>query len=69
VGAISVSGPRYRIEALGEAKILPALFKHAQALTTTLGGNVADPAFRGWHLAKPKARSAASREGTKRAKA
>lgn len=70
VGAISVSGPRYRIEALGEAKIVPVLLKQAQALTTTLGGNVMDPAFRGWHPGRPKAKAAASgRAVAKRAKA
>lgn len=71
VGAINVSGPRYRIEALGETKIVPALFKHAQALTTTLGGNVADPAFRGWHPGRGKAKAKASTgpESAKRARA
>jgi len=48
VGALSVSGPRYRIEALGEAKIVPVLFKHAQELTRSFGGNSAAPAFAGW---------------------
>jgi DNA-binding IclR family transcriptional regulator len=56
VGAISVSGPRYRIEALGEAKILPVLFKHAQALTKTLGGDPASPTFRAWTKPAPKSR-------------
>ena len=48
VGAISVSGPRYRIEALGEAKIVPVLFKHAHLLTRTFGGDINAPAFAGW---------------------
>lgn len=48
VGAISVSGPRYRIEALGEAKIVPVLFKHAQALTRTFGGDPEAMEFSGW---------------------
>ena len=44
-GALTVSGPRYRIEELGEARIVPVLFRHAQALTKTMGG---DPTlFRG----------------------
>jgi DNA-binding IclR family transcriptional regulator len=60
VGAISVSGPLYRIEALGEAKILPMLFKHAQALTKTLGGDPGAPAFRGWMKAPPKRAKAAA---------
>jgi DNA-binding IclR family transcriptional regulator len=54
VGAINVSGPRYRIEALGEAKIVPALFKYAQTLTTTFGGDASSPAFQGWRNYKPK---------------
>ncbi|HKX41745.1 MAG TPA: IclR family transcriptional regulator [Burkholderiaceae bacterium] len=56
-GAISVSGPRYRIEALGEAKIVPVLFKHCQALTRTLGGDVGAPSLSGWQptKARPKA--------------
>jgi DNA-binding IclR family transcriptional regulator len=36
-GALSVSGPRYRIEALGTARILPSLFKHAGDLSALLG--------------------------------
>ena len=68
VGAISVSGPRYRIEALGEAKILPSLFKYAQELTTTLGGDVADPAFSGWLLARGRKRAGAGSTGAKRAR-
>lgn len=58
VGAISVSGPRYRIEALGEAKILPSLFRYAQELTTTFGGNANDPAFSGWLQARSRKRAA-----------
>jgi DNA-binding IclR family transcriptional regulator len=68
VGAISVSGPRYRIEALGEAKILPALFKHAQALTATLGGDPMDPTFRGWQPKKGRGASGARRPAAKRSK-
>jgi DNA-binding IclR family transcriptional regulator len=68
VGAISVSGPRYRIEALGEAKILPVLFKHAQALTKTLGGDPANPAFRGWMKA-PAKRTAAKSAAAKKTRA
>ena len=48
VGALNLSGPRYRIEALGESRIVPVLFKHAQALTRTLGGDPSDLAFTGW---------------------
>lgn len=43
VGALSVSGPRYRLEALGTNRILPVLFKHAQALTHALGGRMPAP--------------------------
>jgi DNA-binding IclR family transcriptional regulator len=59
MGAISVSGPRYRIEALGEAAVLPVLFKHAQALTRTFGGDVAAPAFAGWSRKAVKPRATA----------
>jgi hypothetical protein len=31
------------VEAVGEAKIVPVLFKHAKELTRTFGGNVDDP--------------------------
>lgn len=48
VGAINVSGPRYRIEALGAEKILPPLFRYARELTATFGGNPAVAAFGGW---------------------
>ena len=59
-GAVSVSGPRYRIEALGEAKIVPVLFKHCQALTRTLGGDVDAPSLSGWR--KPKTPATAARQ-------
>jgi len=49
-----VSGPRYRIEAAGESRIVPVLFKHARELTRTFGGNVDDPTLMGWSA--PKAR-------------
>jgi DNA-binding IclR family transcriptional regulator len=69
VGAVSVSGPRYRIEALGEAKIVPVLFKHAQTLTRTFGGDPEAPELAGW-LKRPKsgktaASSRAPRPGPK----
>lgn len=48
VGALSVSGPRYRIEELGVKRVLPVLFKHAHALTRTLGGDPNVPAFATW---------------------
>ncbi len=48
MGALSVSGPRYRLEATGEAKIVPVIFKHARQLTQTFGGNVDDPSLIGW---------------------
>ena len=50
-GVVSVSGPRYRIEALGEPKIVPVLFKHCRALTRTLGGDVDAPQWSGWRKA------------------
>lgn len=62
VGALSVSGPRYRIEAAGEAKIAPVLLKYAKELTRTFGGNVDDPTLMGWNqprAAKPRRAKAA----------
>jgi DNA-binding IclR family transcriptional regulator len=38
-GAISVSGPRYRIESMGIAKILPTLIRCAKDLTGAMGGH------------------------------
>jgi DNA-binding IclR family transcriptional regulator len=51
MGALSISGPRYRLEAAGEETFLPVLFKYAKDLTQTFGGNVQDPALAGWNLA------------------
>jgi DNA-binding IclR family transcriptional regulator len=61
VGALSISGPRYRIEAAGEAKIVPVLFKHAKELTRLFGGNVDDPTLSGWGraVAEPRKRARA----------
>ncbi len=65
MGALSVSGPRYRLEALGEEALVAVLFRYAKELTHTFGGMAADPAFRGWNQppapAKKAARSAAGR--------
>jgi len=55
IGALSVSGPRYRIEAMGEDKIVPVLFKHARALTRTFGGDPNAPTCAGWTKATPPA--------------
>lgn len=38
-GALTVSGPRYRIEELTVERVLPVLFKHARDLTHAFGGN------------------------------
>jgi DNA-binding IclR family transcriptional regulator len=38
VGALTISGPKYRIESLGLERILPVLFKHAIELSRFLGG-------------------------------
>lgn len=59
IGALSVSGPRYRIEALGEDHIVPIMFKHARALTRTFGGDPSAPVFAGWSkVATPARRKA-----------
>jgi DNA-binding IclR family transcriptional regulator len=57
VGALSVSGPRYRIEAVGEARIVPVLFKYAKELTRTFGGEIDDPTLSGWHLTRVAGRA------------
>jgi hypothetical protein len=59
VGAVSVSGPRYRIEAAGEARVVPILFKYAKELTRTFGGNVDDPTLAGWNLPRAGAKGGA----------
>jgi DNA-binding IclR family transcriptional regulator len=56
VGALSVSGPRYRIEAAGEAQIVPVIFRFAKQLTRTFGGNPDDPTLLGWNQPKGAAR-------------
>jgi DNA-binding IclR family transcriptional regulator len=38
-GALAVSGPRYRLEALGLKPVVPVLIKHAIDLTRTFGGD------------------------------
>ena len=60
MGALSVSGPRYRLEATGEDKIVPVLFKHARQLSATFGANVDDPSLMGW---APPASATRSRSG------
>jgi DNA-binding IclR family transcriptional regulator len=59
IGALSVSGPRYRIEALGVQSIVPVLFRHARNLTRVMGGNADLPQFSAWHRAPKLARSPA----------
>jgi DNA-binding IclR family transcriptional regulator len=39
IGALTISGPKYRIEAVGVDKMLPVLFRHAIDLTRVLGGD------------------------------
>jgi len=38
-GALTISGPRYRMEDLSSDKVLPILFKEARELTRAFGGN------------------------------
>ena len=56
IGALSVSGPKYRIEVLGVERILPVLFKHGRELTRVLGG---DPALLPSAVSKRKSKRAA----------
>lgn len=37
-GALAISGPRYRIEALDPGKVVTVLWRHGQALTDAFGG-------------------------------
>ena len=48
LGALSVSGPRYRIEAMGVQSILPVLFRHARNLCRVLGGDPDAAPFAAW---------------------
>ncbi|CAN5208078.1 IclR family transcriptional regulator [soil metagenome] len=59
MGALSVSGPRYRIDAAGPEGIVPVLFKHAKQLTKVLGGDVDASEFNGWNKTLAKARRVA----------
>jgi DNA-binding IclR family transcriptional regulator len=71
MGALSVSGPRYRLEEMGEEKLVAALFRHARQLTATFGGNADDPALAGWSPSAARGRggaSAAPRTAARRAR-
>jgi DNA-binding IclR family transcriptional regulator len=48
IGALSVSGPRYRIEAMGVQSILPVLFRQARNLCRVLGGDPDAPQYAAW---------------------
>jgi DNA-binding IclR family transcriptional regulator len=48
IGALSVSGPRYRIEAMGVQSILAVLFRQARSLCRTLGGDPEAPQYAAW---------------------
>jgi DNA-binding IclR family transcriptional regulator len=61
MGALSVSGPRYRLEELGEARIVPVLFKYAKELTRTCGGNADDPTLSGWNQPETRRKPSAAR--------
>ncbi len=45
VGALTVSGPKSRIEALGLDRILSVLFRHARELTRIMGGDTSPFTF------------------------
>jgi DNA-binding IclR family transcriptional regulator len=61
VGALAVSGPRYRIETLGVNAILRVLLKHASQLTTAFGGDTADLASALGALERPGKRLSRAR--------
>ncbi len=70
MGALSVSGPRYRLEAVGEGVLVPVLFRYAKELTQMFGGVINDPTLQGWNIpAAPakKTRKAAEPRTTSRA--
>jgi len=72
VGALNVSGPRYRLEALGEQRIVPVVFEHAKALTRMFGGDPGAAEFAGWQTRKSSRAAAArgvKRSGARRAPA
>jgi DNA-binding IclR family transcriptional regulator len=59
IGALCVSGPRYRIEALGVQAIVPVLYRHARNVTRIMGGNEHAAEFAAW-TKQPKAARAGS---------
>jgi DNA-binding IclR family transcriptional regulator len=67
VGALNVSGPRYRIEKLGEERIVPVLFKYAKQLTQMFGGNPQHPKSGRWHRLSDKPAPAVARRAAAKA--
>jgi len=65
IGALSVSGPRYRIEAMGVHSILPVLFRHARNLCRVLGGDPDAPQFAAWSKLAKALRAAHAAGATK----
>jgi len=65
IGALSVSGPRYRIEAMGVHSILPVLFRHARNLCRVLGGDPDAPQFAAWSKTAKALRAAHAAGATK----
>jgi DNA-binding IclR family transcriptional regulator len=58
LGALSVSGPKYRIEAVGLERLLPVLLKYGRELTRVLGGDARELEFP--TMPKRKARGSAT---------
>jgi DNA-binding IclR family transcriptional regulator len=56
IGALAVSGPRYRIEALGANAMLRVLLRHACQLTNAFGGDAEDLASALAALDRPQKR-------------
>jgi len=61
LGAVAVSGPRYRIEAIGVQPILRVLLKHAVQLTRAFGGDPQDLAVALAPLERPQKRVSRAR--------
>jgi DNA-binding IclR family transcriptional regulator len=61
LGALSISGPKYRIEAVGLERILPVLLKYGRELTRVLGGDPRELVFPGAQRRTMRKASAANR--------
>jgi len=61
IGALSISGPKYRLEATGLERLLPVLLKHGRELTRVLGGEPRQLVFPGVTKRQMRSASVASK--------